>query len=588
MGKNQNPEELAKILFEFSYRHEMLGVPFKPRAYQLASESVGALGGEVVETWRKDGIKGLKSLPGIGQSIAEKIDEYFRTGKIKEYAQMKKSFPVDIWGLSRIEGLGPKHIRDLYAHLKVKDVDDLKKALKEQRIRKIPRWGAKSEDKLARGLGLMESSSERKLLGEILPVAEAMVEKLKRMKGVKHCVVAGSIRRMQETVGDIDLIATSDDPKAVMDAFVKLPQVSSVHEKGATRSSVRLALGLDADLRVVPDKVFGATLQYFTGDKRHNVLLRELALSKGFTLNEYGLFTLKRVKGKHLPSKLVVCKTEEEIYSKLGMDTPPPEIRVGADEIEAALKHRLPALLPYDALRGDMHTHSTWTDGTASIEDMAKTAQAHGLTYQAVTDHTKALAFIHGLDEKALLKQCREIDALNKKLRGFTLLKGTECDILQDGTLDLADSALAELDWVGVSIHSHMRLSRAEQTKRILKALANPQVDCFFHPTCRLIGQREPIELDLDEVLAAAKKFRVALEIDSLPDRSDLRDAHVRAAVRAGIAITIDTDAHHPDHYAFARLGIGVARRGWATKADVLNTRSLPQLKKYLEKKKRK
>ncbi len=575
------------MLFEFSYRDAMLDVPFKPRAYELASESIGALKDDVEVAWRKGGIKALKDLPGIGQSIAEKIDEFFRTGKIKEYEQMHKDFPVDIWGLSRIEGLGPKHIADLYRYLKVKNLEGLEWALEKHKVHTIPRWGEKSEAKLARGLELMQRASGRRLLGEILPLAEEIIAKLKKVKGVKRVAVAGSIRRRQETVGDIDLLATTAEPNRVMDAFVDLPFVESIHERGKTRSSVRLKIGIDCDLRVIPDQVYGATLQYFTGDKRHNVLLREYALSKGYTLSEYGLF--RRSHGaRSAKPKLIVCKTEEEIYKKLGMDTPPPEIRVGADEIEAAQKHKLPDLIPYGSVHGDLQVQTNWTDGDSSIEEMANAAKDAGLDYIAVTDHTKALAFIDGLGEKRLAKQGKEIDRINKKLKGFAILKGTECDIHKDGSLDLSDAALAKLDWVGVSIHSSFNLSRTEQTKRIVKALSNPNVDCFFHPTCRLIGKREPIDYDFDEILAVAKKNHVALEIDCYPDRSDLNDSRVRAAVKAGAMLVIDTDAHAPEHFRFIPLGEAIARRGWASKKDILNTKPLKQLLTYLAKKRQK
>ncbi len=582
-------QDLSKIFFEFSYRDAMLGIPFKPRAYELASEAIAGLKDDIETTWKKSGIKGLKQLPGVGQSIAEKIDEYFRTGRVKEYEKMKKEFPVDIWELSRIEGLGPKHILELYTHLKVKNLDDLKRAIATHKVKTIPRWGEKSEVKLSKQLALMQSSTGRHLLGEILPISDEMVAALSKIKGVKHCIVAGSIRRRQETVGDIDMLATTSDPERVMDAFVHLPSVQTIHERGKTRSSVRLKIGIDADLRVVPDNVYGATLQYFTGDKRHNVLLREYALSKGYTLNEYGLFRLKRrtTPDARRAGALVVCKTEEEIYAKLGMDTPPPELRVGGDEIETAQKHLLPKLIPYGSVKGDLQVQTNWTDGSASIEEMAAAAKKHGLTYIAITDHTKSLAFVNGLDEKRVAKQIAEIKKLNAKLRGFTIFSGTECDIRKDGSLDLADAALAKLDWVGVSVHSHFHLSRTEQTKRIVKAISNPNVDCFFHPTCRLIGKREPIEFDLDEVLEAAKKYRVAMEIDCYPDRSDLRDIHVRAAVKAGVALTIDTDAHAPKHFRFIPLGEAIARRGWAAKADVLNTKTAKELRAYLDKKRK-
>lgn len=585
-------QALSKIFFEFSYRDAMLGIPFKPRAYELASESVAGLGEKVEEIWRQDGIKGLRQLPGIGQNMAEKIDEFFRTGRIASYEKMKKEFPVDIWGLSRIEGLGPKHILDLYTHRKIRSLDDLKRALAAQKIQTIPHWGEKSEQKLTKRLALMESSTGRHLLGEILPISDEIVAELKRVKGVKHCVAAGSIRRRQETVGDIDLIATSSDPKRVMDAFMALPMVQMIHERGKTRSSVRLKLGIDADLRVVPDNVFGATLQYFTGDKRHNVLLREIALSKGYTLNEYGLFRLAKRKSPQPPrdedgraGRLVACKTEEDIYAALGMETPPPELRVGGDEIEAAQKNHLPRLIPYGSVKGDLQVQTDWSDGAASIKAMADAARAVGLSYIAITDHTRSLAFINGLNDARVMQQIEAITKLNKTLRGFTVFSGTECDIRKDGSLDLADKTLAALDWVGVSVHSHFHLSRAEQTKRIIQAISNPNVDCFFHPTCRLIGKREPIDFDLDEVLTAAKTHCVAMEIDCYPDRSDLKDLHVRKAVHAGVMLVIDTDAHAPEHFRFLQLGEAIARRGWASKLDVLNTRSIKDLKKYLIKK---
>ena len=586
MLKTRTAQELEKIFLEYAYYYAIQDVPFKPRAYELASEAVSALGHKVKEVWQKGGIKELKELPGIGQSTAEKIDEYFRTGKVAEYEKIKKEFPVDIWGLSRIEGLGPKHIAELYKHLKVKNVTDLKAALKNHKLQTIPRWGEKSEEKILRSLGMLEQSADRKLLGYVLPLAEEIVERISHVKGVKRCVYAGSLRRRQETIGDVDLFATANDPRSVMDAFVKLPMIQSVHEKGKTRASVRLSNGMDADLRVVPDKVFGATLQYFTGNKRHNVLLRQYALSKGYTLSEYGLFRLAKKGGKKRGG-LVACETEEEIYERLGMDTPPPELRVGEDEIQTALNHQLPALMPYGSVKGDLQVQTDWTDGSSSIEDMARAAQTMGLFYMAVTDHTQALAFLGGLNDSKVIKQGKEIDRLNKKLRGFKILKGTECDIKKDGSLDLSNQTLAKLDWVGVSVHSSFKLSRAEQTARLVKALSNPNVDCLFHPTCRIIGKREPIDFDLDQVLATAKKYQVALEIDAYPDRSDLRDVHVRAAIRAGVKLVIDTDAHSPEHLKFIPLGEAIARRGWATKNDILNTKTANELLAYLEKKKK-
>lgn len=576
--KKRDAKELAKFFFEIGYMDAMKNVPFKPRAYELASESMAALGNEVYETWQRGGVKALKELPGVGQSIAEKIREYFETGHVKEYDAMKKKFPVDIWDIAQIEGIGPKHIQELYTHLKIKTLKDLERAIRTKKLRTIPRWGVKREQRIEHAMGMMQKASGRLLLGFALPIANDIVDALQSVTGVTRCAYAGSLRRKQETIGDIDLLATSRDPDAVMNAFVSLPRVQSIHEKGKTRSMVRLDIGVDADLRVVPDNVYGAALQYFTGDKRHNVLVRELAMKKGMRLNEYGLF-----KGK----KLLACKTEDDIYKKLGMATPPPELRVGDEEIEAAQKKKLPTLMPYGAVNGDLQVQTDWTDGSSSIETMARAAKKAGLSYMAVTDHTKALAFIGGLKDADVVRQGKEIDRLNKKIRGFTILKGTECDIRRDGSLDLSDKTLAALDWVGVSVHSAFRLPRAAQTKRILTAMAHPSVHCLFHPTSRRIGKREEIDIDFDEIIAAAKKHAVALEIDASPERSDLRDVHVRAAVRAGVKLVIDTDAHDPAHFRFIELGEAIARRGWAAKKDILNTKSVKDLKAFLAKKRK-
>jgi DNA polymerase (family X) len=594
-----SPQALAKIFFEMGYYDEMRDIPFKPRAYEMASETMAAMGGDVEEAWRRGGIKALKELPGIGQSIAEKIDEYFRTGRVKEHGAIKKKFPVDIYGLAAIEGMGPKTIRDLYAHLRVKSVADLERALKRHKIQELPGFGEQREEKIARGLAMMKHASGRYLLANALPLGERIVAELEALEDVERCAYAGSLRRRKETVGDIDLLATSKKPERVIAAFIALPEVLSVHEKGKTRASVRLRNGMDADIRVVADKVYGAALQYFTGDKRHNVLLREFALSKGYTLSEYGLFkvtshesrvtsrTRKPVNSqtrKH--GKLIACKTEEEIYDALGMDTPPPEIRVGDGEIEAAIAHGLPALMPYGSVRGDLQMHTSATDGSLTIREMANAAKKLGREYIAITDHTKALGFVHGLDDARVLKQARDIARINAATKGFTIFAGTECDILRDGSLDLKDETLAKLDWVGVSVHSAFRLPRKEQTARVVKAISNPHVDCLFHPTCRVIFGREGIDIDLDEVIAAAKKYRVALEIDAYPDRSDLGAAHVRACVRAGVPLVIDTDAHKPEHLAFIPFGEAIARTGWATKKDVLNTKTAKELQAYLGKKK--
>lgn len=576
-------EELSHILFEFSYHAAMQDIPFKPHAYLVASETVASLGHVLEEMWRKGGIHSLETLPGIGAHIAEKIDEYFRTGTIQAYTEMKKDFPVDIWGLSRIEGLGPKHIEELYVKLKITNIPDLEKAISSHAIRHIPHWGVKSEKKLATSLLLLRHASGRHLLGEILPLAENIISRLKKIQGVTNCVYAGSLRRKQETIGDIDLIATSRSPKKVMDTFVSLPDVEKILEHGHTRSSVRLTQGIDVDLRVVSEKVFGSALQYFTGNKEHNIALRIYAMSQGYTLNEYGLFA--HTKSNKINTKPIACAREEDIYDALHMQTPPPELRIGGDEIHAAQLHKLPKLIPYHSLQGDLQVQTNWTDGKANIADMVEAAKKYGLSYIAITDHSKTLNFVHGLDEERLALQEQEIEMLNKKNKGFTILKGIECDILKNGALDISNSALKKLDWVGISVHSHFTLSRHVQTQRIIRALSNPYVDCLFHPTARRIGKRDPIDIDFDEVLAAAKKHHVVLEINAFPDRSDIRDIYVRKAIQAGVYLVINSDAHTPEHFAYLELGEAIARRGWATTKNIINTKSAAQLQKFLKKK---
>jgi DNA polymerase (family 10) len=531
---------------------------------------------DIKDIYQKGGFKALEKIPGVGASIAEKIEEYLKTKHVKEYEKLKKLLPVDLAGLSAVEGLGPKRIRELYQKLKIRNTADLSQAIKKGKVGKLEHFGRKSEANLMRGLKFLKQEHGRMLLGDILPWALELENRLKKVPGVRQAVVAGSIRRRQETIGDIDILVTSNQPKKVMDYFTQLPGVKSVLGRGETKSSVRLSLGLEADLRVVPPESFGAALQYFTGDKNHNVKIRELAIAQGLKLNEYGLY-----KGK----KLLASKTEEEIYRVLGMDCPPPEIRTDTGEIEAAKAHRLPRLIPYGSLKGDLHVHSNWTDGEYSIEEMARAAMKLGYEYIAISDHTQFLTVAHGFDEKKLGRQGREIDALNKKFRAegnkFRIIKSAEINVNKDGSLDINDEALKQLEIVSVAVHSAFRMSKAEMTERVIKVMEHPLVDILFHPTGRLIQRREAYELDMVAVIKAAKKNKVALEIDSFPSRLDLRDVHVRQAIEAGVKITIDTDAHLLEQLEFSEFGIGTARRGWAQKADVLNTLPVERLLGY-------
>jgi len=576
-------KEIAKILYEISEILEIQNVPFKPRAYQKAAMTIEALDRELSEMYKTGGIKAIDALPGIGASISQKIVELLKTGKLKYYNKIKKEYPVNFSELTSVEGVGPKMAAKLYEELKIKNLKDLERAAKAGKIKKLPDFGEKTEKNILRGIEFLKSSGGRMLLYEALPIAEKIVDELKKIKGAKQVVYAGSLRRMQETIGDIDILATSSQPNLIMDAFVKLSEVQEIYSKGETKSSVRLKIGCDADLRVVPENSFGAALQYFTGDKNHNVEVRKIAIAKGYKLNEYGLF-----KGR----KNIAAKTEDEIYKKLGLDTPPPELRTNSGEIEAAKKSALPNLVSYNDIRGDLQIQTNWTDGANSIEEMAITARKMGYDYIAITDHTKSLAMTGGLNETGLAKQAKEIDRINKKLRitndKLRILKSAEVNIMKDGSLDIKNEALAKLDIVSAAVHSHFNMTREEMTARIVKAMQNPYLNILFHPTGRIINRRKAYDLDIDAIIAAAKKYGVVLEVDAFPNRLDLKDEYIRKAVTAGVKLVIDTDAHDKSHLPFIKYGIAQARRGWAKKADILNTKSADELLRTIKKLKNK
>ncbi len=571
-------KEIAKIIYEIGEYLQIKGIAFKPRAYEKAGYSIENLEEEVTEIYKKGGLKAVENIPGVGISIAEKIEELIKTGYLKYHQMLKKSLPVNISELSRVEGVGPKIISKLYKKLKIRSVKDLEKAALGGKIAKIAGLGSKTEEKILKSVEFFKKSSGRFMLGDILPLATLIENRLKNLKSVDRVAIAGSIRRMQETIGDLDILVTSSDPKEIMDFFVKMPEVAHVYSTGATKTMVRLKNGIDADIRVVPDVSFGAALQYFTGDKRHNITLRIVAEKKGLKLNEYGLW-----KGK----KLVAGKTEEEIYKTLGMATPAPEIRNDSGEIQAAIQNKLPKLINYGDIRGDLQVQTNWTDGENSIEEMAESAQALGLEYIAITDHTKSLAMTGGSDEKKLLKQMAEIDRLNTKYKiqntKFKILKGAEVNIMKDGSLDINDIVLSKLDVVGIAVHSHFNLPRAEQTKRIIRAMRNKHADILFHPTGRLILKREPYDVYMDEIIKVAKETGTVLEIDANPNRLDLKDEYIRKAVSVGVKLSIDSDAHSKNSFHYLEFGIAQARRGFAKSSDVINTRSWQEMLKLLK-----
>lgn len=567
--------EISSILNVISEYLLMQEVPFRPQAYARAAQGVAESGKSMRDIYESGGIKALKEVPGVGQSVAEHIEELLKTGKLKYFETLKKEVPVDVASLTAIEGLGPKSIKRLYVELGVKTVKDLEKAAKAGKIRELKGFGAKMEDKILKGIDFRKSNGARMSVGVALPEANLLESRLKKLSGVTRVTVAGSLRRRKETIGDIDILAEARNAGEVMAAFVEFPNVARVLAHGDTKSSVKLASGMQVDLRVVPAASYGAALNYFTGSKEHNVAMREMAIKKGLKLNEYGLW-----KG----SKQVAGRTEEDIYEALDLGYVEPEMREMTGEIEAARNRKLPRLIGYDELQGDLQVQTDWTDGSASIEAMANAAADRGLKYIVITDHTKRLAMAHGLDEVRIMEQMKEIDRVQKKIGGrIKILKGTECDILKDGSLDLPDKILSKLDVVGVSLHSFFNLPEKEQTERALRAIRNPNVDIFFHPTGRLIGKREACKLDMAKIIRAAKETGTILEVNALPERLDLKDEYVRMAVSAGVKLAIDSDAHAPSHFDLLPYGIGNARRGWATRADVINAWPLEKMMGFLK-----
>jgi DNA polymerase (family 10) len=567
-------DEIARIMREISLFLDMEDDKFRPRAYEKIAHAIETSDEPLATVYQRGGIKALAKIPGIGKGSAEKIATLLDTGRLPYYDELREKTPVDIAALTAIEGLGPKMIKALYEQLGVRTVDDLEAAAHTGKVRGLPHFGERSEQKILKGIAFLKQSSGRVPLGEALPLMTDLAKRLATVPGVQRIEVAGSIRRRKETIGDGDLLVVSDEPERVMEALIKLPEVADVIAHGPTKTSVKLRMGMDVDMRVVPAEVFGAALLYFTGSKLHSIALRKLAQAKDLKLSEYGVFR---------GDKAIASLTEEDMYAALGLHYIPPELREDTGEMDAALAGTLPELIGYDDLRGDLQTQTDWTDGANSIEEMAREAKRHGLDYIAITDHTKSLAMTKGSDEKKLRQQMAAIDELNAKGLGIKLLKGAEVNINKDGTLDIDDDTLAMLDVVGVAVHAHFNLTREEQTRRVIRAMENPHADILFHPTGRLVGRRSPYDIDIDEIIKAAKRTGTVLEIDAYPDRMDLKDDHARKAVEAGVKLVIDSDAHHTSHFGMLHYGIAVARRGWVKKSDVLNTRSVGEFLKGLK-----
>jgi DNA polymerase (family X) len=578
---------ISKALSDIGEYLEMQNIPFKPRAYEKAAEAVAEFEENVIDIYKSGGIKALQDIPGVGLSIAEKIEEFIKTGHIKYYDELRRKTPVELSELTMVEGLGPKKIKTLYQKLGIRNIVDLEKAANSGKIAKIDGFGKKTEENILKGICFVKRSSGRFVLGFAMPEIQRIEEYLKRIKAVDRLTIAGSVRRRKETIGDIDILIVSNNPKEVMDRFVDMPGVQNVFGKGETKSSVKIKQGMNVDLRVVGSESYGAALNYFTGSKDHNVALRGIAIKKGLKLNEYGLYKASSVNSRELNGEIVAGRTEEELYKALGMDYIEPEMRENTGEIELAQKHKLPKLVGYDDLEGDLQVQTNWTDGSDSIESMTRASAKHGLKYIAITDHTKRLAMTHGLDETRIQKQWLEIDRVNKKLKESGvkchILKGTECDILKDGSLDLPDNILSKLDVVGASVHSYFNLTRSDQTTRIKRAMTNPNVDVIFHPSGRLIKKRDPYDVDMEEIIKVAKQTGTVLEIDSYPDRLDLKDEYIRKCVQEGVKMSIDSDAHSPVHFSVLEYGVAQARRGWAERRDIINAWPLDKMLKFLK-----
>jgi len=584
--KNQ---EIANIFYQIAIYLEMDNIPFKPQAYEKAGLSLEGLSENIEDIYTKGGEEELKKIPGVGENIAKKIIEYLKTGKIKEYEKYYRKMPVNIGELIQVEGIGPKMISALYKNLKITNLENLEKAAQQGKLRKLPNFGEKTEKNILESIAFLKRSRGRFLLSEALFLAEDIIRQLKKVKEIDKISVAGSVRRMKETIGDIDLLATvqkekKDGAKKVMDVFVNLDGVIKVWDYGLTKSSVRFDKKIDVDLRVVDDYEFGSALQYFTGSKDHNIKTRKLAIEENLKLNEYGVF-----KGK----KLIAGKTEEEVYQSIGLPYIEPELRENTGEIEAALRQAqgklpgLPKIIGYNNIKGDLHCHSDWDGGENSIEEMAKAAQLLGYEYLGISDHTKFLHIENGLDEKQLLEQHKEIERLNRKIQDtrykIQILHGCEANILNDGSLDIDDKILAQLDYVIAGIHSSMKMTREEMTQRMIKAMRNPYVKIISHPTGRLINRRDEYQLDIEKIIEVARETKTALEINSFPERLDLKDTNIRKAIQKGVKLVINTDSHHFDHLRLMRFGISQARRGWATKNDIINAWSVEKLLEFFK-----
>jgi len=572
-GIEMKNREIAELFDRIGDILELQGEnPFRVRSYRKASRVVGDLTEDIADLAKANK---LGSLPGIGASFVEKINEYLETSKLSAYEKLAAKVPGGVVEMMHVPGLGPKTAGVLYKKAGVKSIDELSKAIEDGRLVELPGLGQKKLENIQKGIRTYQSGQERILLGLALPVAEEIIGHLQKLKGVRDILPAGSLRRRRETIGDVDILVSSTRGKAIVQAFVSLPIVRDVLAAGETKGSARVEGGVQVDVRVVAPQSFGAAAQYFTGSKAHNIRLRDIAIDKKLKLNEYGVFR---------GNKRLAGKTEEEVYAALDLPWIAPELREDRGEVEAAIEGTLPELIELDDIRGDLQMHSSDSDGSASLEQLARACMDLGYEYLCLTDHSQSLKVARGLTPERLRDQRKEIDALNKKLHGFRILAGCEADILSDGKLDMPDKALAQLDFVVAAIHTGMQQDEKRITQRLVKAMQNPHVHAIAHPTGRVLGQRDAYALDFEEIVRVAKETGTALEINAFSDRLDLNDVHARAARDAGVKLVINTDAHALSHLQMMRFGVATARRGWLRKSDVLNTLPLSKLLAWLRK----
>lgn len=564
---------VAEVLYKIADLLDVKGdIFFKTRAYRIAAQTIEVLDEDIKDIVKQDR---LKEIQGIGDALAKKIKELVETGNLEYYEKLKKEIPEGVLKMLEIPSLGPKKVAALYKELGIKNIDMLSKACYSGKVRELEGFGEITEKNILRGIKMKEKTSGRVLISTALENGEKYLYYLKNHNKIKRISIAGSLRRRKETIGDLDILASSDEPDEVMDFFVKYEDVSRVLLKGSTKTSVLLDNDVQVDLRVVEDKSFGAALQYFTGSKEHNVKMRSLAIKNGFKLNEYGLFDKKT-------DDFIIGENEGDVYSKLGLNFIEPELRENRGEIQTAEEKMLPNLVKLKDIRGDLHVHSNYSDGAEKIEDIVKTCIKMGYEYVGIADHSQSLRVARGLSEKQVDKKIKEIEKINKKYDEIQVFCSTECDIKKDGSLDYPDKILKKFDYVGIGIHTSFKMTAEEATERITKGIQNKYATFIAHPTCRIIGHREPFELDIEKIIKVANDTDTYLEINSFPDRLDLNDLHTKIAKERNANFVINTDSHYLSHLAYMKYGIYTARRGWLEKKDILNTKSLSDLTKKL------